>query len=89
MNGTVFARAPGVVWRLGPDRVLVRRVNVPDGAPRDLQGAAALVWISLDEPGTRSDIVERLVAAGLETETDETLRLLLDEELIIIIDRID
>ena len=83
-NEAVLARAPGMVWRLGPDRVLLRRVDVPDGAPRDLHGAAARVWISLDEPGTRFDIVERAGGAGLETETDEALRLLLDDQLIIV-----
>ena len=84
MSETVYARAPRVVWRLGPDRVLVRRVDIPDGEPRDLQGVAALVWVSLDEPGTESDIAERIAGTGLETETGETLRLLLDEELIIV-----
>ena len=82
MSEPVYARMPGVVWRLGPDRVLVRRVDVPDGQPRDLQGSAALVWISLDEPGTRAQVVERSSRAGHEIEPDDGIRLLLDEELI-------
>ena len=81
VNETVYARAPGVVWRLGPDRVLVRRVHVHDRQSLDLHGAVALVWISLDQPGTKSDIVER-VGARLEIEAHEALRLLLAEELI-------
>ena len=79
----MYARVPGVVWRLGPDRVLVRRVDVPDGQPRELQGAAALVWISLDEPGTRTQVVDRIGAAGLEAQPDDGIRLLLDEQLIV------
>ncbi len=79
----VYSRAPGVVWRLGPDRVLVRWVEVPDGRPRELQGPAALVWISLDEPGTQTQVVERIGGAGLETEPEEGIRRLLDEQLIV------
>lgn len=42
-----LARRSDVLWRLGADRVLVRRVGA-DGL--DLVGAAALVWVALDEP---------------------------------------
>lgn len=83
MSETVYSRASGVVWRLGPDRVLVRRVDVPDGDPRDLQGAAALVWIALDEPGTMTQVAERTRGAGLDTEPGDGVRLLLDERLIV------
>ena len=84
MSEPVYARVPGVVWRLGPDRVLVRRVDaVADGDPRELQGTAALVWISLDEPGTQTQVAERIGGAGLETEPDDGIRLLLDEQLIV------
>lgn len=87
MSKTVYARSPDVVWRLGPDRVLVRRVSAPDGQAQDLEGAAALIWISLDEPGTASDVIERIVVAGLRAEADETndtIQLLLDEQLIVV-----
>lgn len=83
MSEPIYSRAPGVVWRLGPDRVLVRRV---DGAHRetlDVHGAAALVWISLDEPGTRTQLVERLGRAGLKAEPQEGLRPLLEMQLIV------
>ena len=51
MSEPVYSRAPGVVWRLGPDRVLVRRIGAHgDDAAADLLGEAALVWIALDEP---------------------------------------
>lgn len=84
---TVYARSPDVLWRLGPDRVLVRRVSVPEGQSWDLGGAAALVWISLDEPGTSSDVMARIAAAGLEAgqgQTDDTIRILLDQQLIVV-----
>ena len=42
-----LSRRSDVVWRLGPDRVLARRIG-SDGL--DLVGAAALVWVALDEP---------------------------------------
>jgi hypothetical protein len=79
----IYSRAPDVVWRLGPDRVLVRRVDVPDGDPRDLQGVAALAWISLDEPGTLTQVAERIAGAGLDGQPEEGIRLLLDEQLIV------
>ncbi len=87
MSKTVYARSPDVVWRLGPDRVLVRRVGASDGQGQDLAGAAALIWISLDEPGTTSDVIERIIGAGLgaeANETNDTIRLLLDEQLIVV-----
>jgi hypothetical protein len=56
----IYSRAPDVAWRLGPDRVLVRRIGeVGDEAAAELLGAAALVWVALDEPGTRSDVLVR------------------------------
>ncbi len=60
-----FARAPGVVWRLAGDRVLVRRAfaagaEVDDAA--DLLGAAAMAWVALDE-ARRADEVAAEVAS--------------------------
>lgn len=78
MSEPVYARQVEVVWRLAPDRVLVRRVWPKDGEDEaaDLLGAAALVWIALDEPGTRADVVERLADADQQLPDD-----LLDETL--------
>ena len=53
----VYARAPNVVWRLGPDRVLVRRVG---GDGLDLLGPAALVWIALESPLTHSELASEV-----------------------------
>lgn len=46
----------------------------------DLLGAAAPVWIALDEPGIRADVVERLADADQQLPDDvldETLEQLL------------
>lgn len=85
MSGEIHSREPKVVWRLGPDRVLVRRVDGADGDTHELHGAAALVWIALDEPGTVADVTARMAAAGLVAEpaaTAAALRMLVDEHLV-------
>ena len=72
VSDPVFTRVIDVVWRLVPDRVLLRRVG--DGPPQgdrglddaaDLMGVAALVWVALDEPASATQIAERLDAEGL------------------------
>ncbi len=54
-------RRPDVVWRLGPDRVLVRRIG-EEGL--DLMGAAALVWIALDRPQPIAALEDELRASA-------------------------
>ena len=63
---TVYTRSPDVVWRLGPDRVLVgldgsgRQVVERASQPRTVEsvGPAALVWIALDDPAsTEAELV--------------------------------
>ena len=58
-------RAPGVVWRLGPDRVLLHALGACRPA-QDLFGVAALVWIVLDEPCSSSQLAVRLNDADIE-----------------------
>jgi hypothetical protein len=87
VTDTVYARSPDVVWRLGPDRVVVRRVSASGDHAYDLESAAALVWISLDRPGTASDVTKRIVGAGLgfgAGDTDGTIRLLVDQQLVVV-----
>ena len=61
---TRYTRSEDLVWRLAPDRVLVRRVgDHGDTAAVDLLGAAAVVWVAAEEPLT----TEQLAA---ETELD-------------------
>lgn len=55
-----YARAGDVVWRIGPDRVLVRKVG-HEGL--DLVGAAAMIWLALDEPRTLDAIDAELADA--------------------------
>lgn len=59
-----YARAGGVVWRLGPDRVLVRRVGEGVDGARDLLGGAALVWVALDERRSLDDLTTELSELG-------------------------
>ena len=66
-TGGVFRRGGGVVWRLAPDRVLVRRVGdlSADGCA-DLIGLAAALWVGLDEPTSISELESRLAEAGID-----------------------
>ena len=76
-----YARAPRVLWRRAPDRVLVRRVG---GAPLELTGVAAFVWTSLDEPCTGRELERDLrdaVTGSLPLEPDATLHTALDRLL--------
>ena len=63
-------RRPDVVWRLGPDRVLVRRIG-EDGL--DLMGAAALVWIALDRPQPIETLEAELRASAGEVDVESAV----------------
>ena len=82
-TAATWEREPNVVWRLGPDRVLVRRVG---GDGLDLVGAAALVWIALDAPRTRADLIAELssvsAAAAEPSELDAAVSELLQHQLV-------
>lgn len=70
----VVSRAPGVVWRLGPDRVLVRRIGDRSSTGHaDLHGLGAMLWIAADEPRRDDDLVDELVreAEGADGTTVE------------------
>ena len=83
MSEPVYSRAPDVVWRLGPDRVLVRRVG-PDRRMQDLLGEAAFVWVALDEPGTRSEVAARLPESGTSSEPETAIEQLIDCGLVMV-----
>ena len=71
----LYARAGRVVWRQGPDRVLVRSVG---GDALDLLGIAAMVWVALDSPRTVAGLTDELAefvadASGVEATLQDLL----------------
>lgn len=84
MSEPVYSRLPEVVWRIGPDRVLVHPVGaLPESEVKELLGPVALVWLALDEPCTVGELADRLGDAGLEhTELDADLGRLIDAGLV-------
>lgn len=65
MTEPVYARSPDAVWRLGPDRVLVRRIGGQgEDVAAELMGEAALVWVVLDEAGEFDEIERRIGGAS-------------------------
>jgi hypothetical protein len=76
-------RVGGVVWRCGPDRVLTLRVaNRSDTAANELFGAAALVWLALDEPATPDELARRLAEAGFHADPTDGLAALRERALV-------
>lgn len=68
-----YERCSHVVWRQGPDRVLVRRIG---GEAFDLLGATALVWVALDDQRTVLQLIDELRDFGLDAAA---LRAALDD----------
>jgi hypothetical protein len=83
VSDIVYSRAPDVVWRLAPDRVLVRRIGHTDEQLLEVLGDAALVWLALDEPATEQEISERLVGADITDSPTGGIRLLIDSKLVV------
>jgi hypothetical protein len=82
----VFGRPESVVWRLAPDRVLVRRIgDLGNDGCADLIGLAAAVWVGLDEPASLAMLQARLTQAGItptEVECADTVRVLVERHWI-------
>ena len=81
-----YARAPHVLWRLAPDRVIVRHVGerTPDAAA-ELTGSAAVLWLALQTPRSADQLCAELQAAGCADPAEElslALNLLLEHRLI-------
>lgn len=70
-----WARAPRVLWRLAPDRVLVRIVG---GDGLDLTGLAALVWVALDEPRRLDALCDELSTVDSTATTDAVVAIITD-----------
>lgn len=80
----VHRRAAGVVWRCGPDRVLTVRVgDRSDEAVNELFGAAAVVWLALDEPATDAQLAERLTDADVDIDWRNGLAQLRASRLVV------
>ena len=79
-----YSRAHDVVWRSGPDRVLLQHVDgPPETAALDLVGDVAYVWLAIDEPATRDELTERLAEADVAVvDVDADLAYLLDHGVI-------
>ena len=79
-----YRRAGDLVWRSGPDRVLLQRIDgPPETAAIDLLGDVAYVWLAIDTPATPTDLAERLADAGVAVaDLDGDVRYLLDHALI-------
>ncbi len=76
----LYARAQRVLWRQGPDRVLVRRVS---GEALDLLGMAAMVWVALDSPRTVAGLIDELAEFVANTSgVEATLHDLLARGLV-------
>ncbi len=75
-----YQRVARVVWRLAADRVLVARL---DGDSADLVGAAALLWLALDEPRPIDALAHELAEFGVGRELLEmALEQLLDTGML-------
>lgn len=86
-----FVRLVEAVWRLAPDRVLVRRVwpKGDEDHAADLLGVAALIWVALDEPATMVELADRLTDADQVIASDdlqETLDSLLQTGWVVLAD---
>ena len=80
VSATTYTRSPAVLWRVGPDRVLVRRTG-HDGL--DLVGIAAMIWIALDRPRTPTDLQSELSELSDEPiDLDATLASMVASGLI-------
>ena len=73
MSEPVYSRAPDVVWRLGPDRVLVRRVGGKADDAAEFTGEAAFIWIAMDEPGSIPELEARLASTQIRLAAPQAL----------------
>ena len=93
VSGLTYRRADGVVWRVGPDRVLLHRIGVPpEDATLELSGPVAFVWVALDEPGDVEEILERVSEATDDLDRESVtadLRRLVDAGVVEIVDPTD
>ncbi len=91
-DGPAWCRSERTVWRVGVDRVLVLTVGAGHPAPAilDLTGAAALVWVALDEPADRVTLAARLHEFDVDAHAiDDALATLVTAGVVERIERIE
>ena len=72
----VLQRASRIVWRVANGVVLTQSVDGgTDVGASELTGWAAMVWVALDEPATRGELMARLETTV--PEVDEAVAALL------------
>lgn len=60
-----WERVPDTAWVGDTHRVIAARTSPPDAdGPRVLEGAAAWVWVALDEPAAAAELATRAVSEG-------------------------
>jgi hypothetical protein len=75
-----WRRRADVAWIGDDTRVIAARTSPPDqDGPRILEGAAALVWLGLEEPHTAAELAAE---SGQPQLVDQTLTALADAGLI-------
>lgn len=77
----VLVRDRDIVWRAGPDRILLQSCTAHRTTSVELHGTAAFVWLALDEPATAAEVVGRLEEAEMHTTglTEEMVQDAFDE----------
>jgi hypothetical protein len=69
MTESRWHRRPDVAWSGDEQRIVAARTSPPDPeGPRILEGAAARIWLTLDEPATAEALAAR-VASDVDPAT--------------------
>lgn len=70
-----------MLWRSGPDVVLVRQVNDPDDEILELAGGARLLWLALEQPATADELAE--VFGTTVVEVNQALDMFRERGLVV------
>jgi len=84
MSDPTYSRRTDLVWRSGPDRILLHRVDGPaETASTELSGPVAFVWLALDEPATVEQLISRLAEADITVaDLEDDLTQLVEARLV-------
>jgi len=81
-----YARNPEILWRLVGDRIIARHAHDRSSAGAvEASGAAALVWLCLEEPASLEQLQGDFdaVQVGPAADVAAALTLLADRQLIL------